>query len=208
MNEILIYSDIGEDFFGDGVTAKLIKAELDKAEGDITVRINSYGGDVFEGVAIHNLLKGYQGKTTVIVDGIAASAASIIAMAGDEIIMAENSMMMIHDPWTMAVGSAKEMRETADLLDKIRDSLVKTYNTQTGIEEDKLRDMLAAETWLAADEAFDMKFATSVNGKSAGVPSNSHMQWIANTPKPAEDDIESTVAWRVALNRRRLALID
>lgn len=208
MNEILIYSDIGEDIWGEGVTAKSVKAQLDKVEGDFSVRINSGGGDVFDGVAIYNLIKGHAGKTTVYVDGLAASAASIIAMAGDEIIMAENSMLMIHDPWTVTVGSASEMRETADLLDKIRDSLVKTYNSKTGIEADELRTMMAAETWLDADEALSMSFATSINGKSEGVPFNSNMNWIKNAPKPKEDDIESTVAWRLALNRRRLALID
>jgi ATP-dependent Clp protease protease subunit len=207
MNEILIYSDIGENWFGDGVTAKAVKAQLDEMEGDITIRINSPGGDVFDGFAIYNLLNQHDGKKTVHIDGMAASAASVIAMAGDSITMAENALMMIHDPWTVSVGSAGDMRATADLLDKVSGSIVTTYRAQTDIEEADLTAMMAAETWMNAAEAIEKGFATETT-ESTATAFNTSKPWINNAPKsdklPA--DIETQVAWRASMARRRLAL--
>ncbi|MDH3772192.1 MAG: Clp protease ClpP, partial [Nitrospirota bacterium] len=139
MKELLIYSDIGEGFFEEGITTAFVKGELDSAGGeDITVRINSAGGDVFEGLGIYNVLDQYPGNVSVFVDGLAASAASVIAMAGAEIYMAENALMMIHDPYTMAVGSAQDMRETADLLDKVKGSIVTTYLGRSSESEESI----------------------------------------------------------------------
>ena len=115
MNEILIYDAIGEDYFGNGVTAKSIHDQLSGMEGDVVVRLNSPGGDVFQGTAIYNILEQYKGgKVTMVVDGLAASAASVIAMAG-HLTMADNSMLMIHNPWTVAAGDAEELRSNAEL---------------------------------------------------------------------------------------------
>lgn len=209
MNEILIYSDIGSDYFGEGVSAVSVKDQLDQMDGDIAIRINSPGGDVFDGFAIFNLLAQHKGKKTVYIDGLAASAASVIAMAGDEIIMGENALMMIHDPWTLSLGNSAEMRSTADLLDKIRDSIVATYATKSSIEVGQIADMMAAETWMSASEAIAGGFATSTTQSSNQV-SNVAKPWIQNGPKPEQiaDDINTQSAWRVAINRRKLTLLD
>lgn len=208
MNELLIYSDIGENWMGDGVTAQSVKSQLDGFSGDVDVRINSGGGDVFDGFAIYNLLAQYDGKVTVKIDGLAASAASVIAMAGDEIVMAENSLMMIHDPWTLALGSAVDMRQTADLLDKIKGSIVTTYKNKTGIDDAELSEMMAAETWLSAEESISKGFATAT-AESKITVSNIDKPWIKNCPAPEQlnEDIETQTAWRLAANKRKLALI-
>ena len=165
--EVLIYGDIGESFWDDsGITAKSIKAQLDAASANdvIVVRVNSPGGDAFEGVAIGNILRDDSRRIVVKVDGTAISSASIIAMAGDEIRMADNALMMIHNPWTMVAGDAKEMRSMADRLDKVGAALAQTYVTRTGKARDDIAAMMDAETWLSADEALEAGFATHIDG--------------------------------------------
>lgn len=161
--ELIIYDVIGDEFFG--VTAKMIADELgflgDDIE-DITVRINSPGGSVFEGTAIHNLLKQHKAKITVLIDGWAASIASIIAMAGDDIQIGTNAFIMIHNPWAVAYGEADELRRTADNLDQIRDVLVLTYAERTGGDVDEISEMMAVETWMTGPEAVERGFADSV----------------------------------------------
>lgn len=155
--------DITDDIGAYGVSAKAFLDEMHAIEGDtINLSINSPGGDVFAGLAIYNALR-YSGKTiNVKVLGIAASAASLVAMAGDEIEMPENAMMMIHNPWSFALGDAQELRESADVLDKIGDSLAGTYAKRTGKGLDEIKAMLHAETWMTANEALEMGFATKV----------------------------------------------
>lgn len=156
---LTIYDDLGAW----GVSAKDFLADLRAVNSDnVTVEINSPGGDVFAGLAIYNGLRASNKHVTVKVLGLAASAASLVAMAGDEIEMPENTMMMIHNPWSMAMGSADDLRETADVLDKIGASLVSTYAKRTGKSEAEIKEMLDAETWLTAQEALDMGFATKV----------------------------------------------
>jgi ATP-dependent Clp protease protease subunit len=211
MNELLIYSDIGESFFYDSVSAKSVKSAIAGMSGDLSVRINSPGGDVFDGFAIYNMLAQYDGKVTVHIDGLAASAASVIAMAGDEIVMADNALMMIHDPWTISVGDASEMRTTADLLDKIKGSIVTTYLSKTVLDEADVADKMAAETWFNADEAVEYGFATSKVSESAKIANSIEKPWIKNAPRPAANSQPETdeeiIAWRIALNRKRLALL-
>jgi ATP-dependent Clp protease protease subunit len=129
---------------------------------DITVRINSGGGDVFAGVAIHSMLKRHQANVTVYIDGLAASIASIIAMAGDKVIMPKGSMMMIHNPWSFTGGDANDFRKMADTLDAIRDSMIPIYADKTGMTSEEIIALLDAETWLSAEEAVEMGFATEV----------------------------------------------
>lgn len=158
--EIWLYSEIGDGYYG-GVSAQQFQADL-KAAGavdEIVMYINSPGGDVFQGLAIYNQLARHQARKMVKVDGLAASIASIIAMSGDEIEMAANSMMMIHDPWAMTAGSAADLRKTADSLDKVRDSLLDTYVKRTDIDSDKVAAMMAEETWMNAAEAVELGFA-------------------------------------------------
>lgn len=159
-----IYEEIGEGGWFEGFSAKQFAEEL-KAWGKlekIIVRINSPGGEVFDGITIYNLLKQNSAKVIVYVDGLAASIASVIAMAGDEIHMADNALMMIHDPWSFAIGNAADMRETADRLDKVAGTIVRTYAKKTGKGEQELADMMAAETWMNADEAVEHGFADYV----------------------------------------------
>ena len=152
-----------ETWWGDEVTPEAFRADLRKMKGDLTVHINSPGGDVFAGVAIYNAIKDYsKGKVIVKVDGIAASIASVIAMAGDEIVMAPGSMMMIHNPWTMGVGNSEELRKVADTLDEINESVVPIYVERSGLSKEEVQELLDAETWLSAERAVEMGFADRV----------------------------------------------
>ena len=156
-----IYDDIG--FWG--TTAKAFVNELDalaKDADEILVAVNSGGGDVFDGFAIYNALRRYSGKVTARVDGIAASAASLVVMAGDTIVMPENAMMMIHNAWTIAAGDAAQMRKTAELLDKTRDGIVAAYRNKCGLTDDEIVAMMDAETWMTASEAKDRGFADQI----------------------------------------------
>jgi ATP-dependent Clp protease protease subunit len=159
--EILIYDEIGAF----GITAKQFADDLKAVgkAGRITLRINSPGGSVFDGLAIHNSLKRLSARKTVWIDGIAASIASVIAMAGDEIIMPENTMMMIHDPAGMVVGTAPEMRAMAEALDRIKGGLVSAYRDRTGKPEADIEQLMAAETWLTASDAVAAGFADRVD---------------------------------------------
>lgn len=156
--EIWLYEEIGGWV---GITAKKFAEDL-KALGDltkITLRINSPGGDVFDGNAIYNILKQHKARVEVFVDGLAASIASIVAMAGDEITIAENAMMMVHAPWTFAMGNADDLRKTIDMLDKVAETIVVTYSRRTKKDEKEIKDLMAAETWMTADEAIANGFA-------------------------------------------------
>ena len=162
--EIWLYDQIGASFFGDGISAKSFQKEL-ASLGKVTtlnVRINSPGGDVFDGLAIYNQLKAHPARKLVDVDGLCASIASVIAMAGDEIRMAANSMMMIHDPQGVAMGDSSEMHRVAALLDQVKGNLVDTYARRTGLPVAKLEAWMRDETWMTADAAVEQGFADAV----------------------------------------------
>lgn len=154
--EVLIYDEIGAY----GVTAKGFLAELGALPNDaaIDLRLNSPGGSVFDAVAIYNALKRHPGEITVWVDGIAASAASYVAMAGDTIVMPENAFLMIHDPSGLVMGTAEDMRATAEALDKVKGSLIQGYAAKSGKADDEIATLMAAETWLDAKDALDLGF--------------------------------------------------
>ena len=154
--EVLIYDEIGAY----GVTAKGFLAELGALPDDaaIVLRLNSPGGSVFDAVAIYNALKRHAGEITVWIDGIAASAASYIAMAGDTIIMPENAFLMIHDPSGLVMGTAEDMRSTAEALDKVKGSLIQGYAAKSGKADEEIATLMAAETWLDAKDALDFGF--------------------------------------------------
>ncbi len=158
--EISIYDEIGAY----GVSAKAFLADLGKLpdKAPLTLRLNSPGGSVFDAVAIYNALQRHTGTVTVSIDGIAASAASYIAMAGDEIIMPENAFLMIHDPSGMVVGTAADMRSMAEALDKIGASLLRGYAAKSGKPEKDIAKLMAKETWLDAAEALNMGFADTM----------------------------------------------
>ncbi|MEN9317360.1 MAG: hypothetical protein RIS35_3753 [Pseudomonadota bacterium] len=154
-----IFDEIG--FWG--VQAKDFVRDLGAVKAKtLNVEINSPGGDMFAGLSIYNALRASGKEVVVTVMGVAASAASLIAMAGDRIVMPKNTFLMIHNPWTVAAGNADALRETADTLDKFGASLRATYATRTGMSEDELDPLLAKDTWLTADEALEKGFATEV----------------------------------------------
>jgi ATP-dependent protease ClpP protease subunit len=144
--------------------AAAFRDQLGAVKGrSLSVEINSLGGDVFAGLAIFNMLRQSGKRINVRVTGIAASAASLVAMAGDTIEMPSNTFLMVHNPWSVTVGNAAELRENAATLDKIGAALVATYCKRTGMSEPRMRVMLSAETWLSADEALAERFCTSVS---------------------------------------------
>jgi len=162
MGEILIYEDIGLDWWsGEGMTAKRFDEEL-KALGDIeilNVRINSPGGDVFDALAIYAMLSNHSARVEVDIDGLAASAASFLAMAGNEIRMLQSSMMMIHDAWGVVVGNAADMADMAAVLDKIDGQIAGMYAAHSGGDPVSFRTAMDAETWYTAEEAVDAGLA-------------------------------------------------
>lgn len=159
-NELVLDGVIAsESWWDDEVTPKMFRDELEQHKGNITVRINSPGGDVFAGVAIYNMLNEHDGDVTIKVDGIAASIASLIAMSGDKIVMLPGAMMMVHNPWTLAAGNADDLREVVESLEKCAESMVPIYVARTGQTEEKVKELLKAETWMTAQDAVDLGFA-------------------------------------------------
>lgn len=163
--ELLLYGEIASSsWWGDEVTPKQFKEDLD-ALGDINtldVYINSPGGDVFAGQAIYSILRRCDAQVSVYVDGLAASAASVVAMAGDTIIMPANAMMMIHNPWTFAAGNARDFRKLADDMDKIRDSMIVAYESRSALTTEEITEIMDAETWLSAEECLEYGFADEI----------------------------------------------
>lgn len=160
---ISVLDPIGADYWGDGVTAKRIGAALRYVgEVPVTVNINSPGGDYFEGLAIYNLLREHKGAVTVNVMGIAASAASVIAMAGDEVRIARAGFLMIHNTWIGAAGDRHALREVADWLEPFDQTAVEIYHARTGIGRDDLAGMLDRETWIGGQAAIEAGFADAL----------------------------------------------
>jgi len=151
-----------ETWWGDEVTPKLFKDELLASTGDITVWINSPGGDVFAAAQIYNMLMEYTGKVTVKIDGLAASAASVIAMAGGDVYMSPVSMLMIHNPSTIAIGDSEEMLRAKALLDEVKESIINAYELKTGLSRTKLSHLMDAESWMNANKAIELGFADKI----------------------------------------------
>ena len=151
-----------ESWFDDDVTPQLFKEELNSGNGDITVWINSPGGDCVAAAQIYNMLSNYAGKVTVKIDGIAASAASVIAMAGDTVLVSPVSMMMIHNPATIAWGDSAEMQKAVAMLDEVKESIINAYEIKTGLDRKKLSKLMDAETWMDANSAIEMGFADEI----------------------------------------------
>lgn len=181
--EILLYDEIG----GWGVSARRFASDL-KALGNldqIDLHIHSPGGDVFEGTAIYNLLKNHPAKVVVYIDGLAASMASVIAMAGDTVYMPENAMMMVHKPWGIQGGDADDMRRYAELLDKVESTLVMAYVSKTGKGEDEIQALLKDETWMTGREAVEAGFADQLTEPLAAAAqlTSQRMQEFAHMPE-------------------------
>ena len=165
-----------ETWYGDEVTLELFRKELDVGTGNITVWINSPGGDVFAAVQIYNMLMEYRGDVTVKADALAASAASVIAMAGTMVLMSPVAMMMIHNPMTIASGDSKEMQKAGEMLDEVKESIMNAYEIKTGLNRTKISHLMDAESWFNSKKAVELGFADG----------------ILNTEKSTEDMAKGT----------------
>lgn len=167
---LFLNGTIAEDsWFDDDVTPQMFKKELMDGSGDITVWINSPGGDCVAAAQIYNMLREYQGNVTVKIDGIAASAASVIAMAGDKVLMSPVSMMMIHNPMTIAFGDSGEMQKAIDMLYSVKDSIINAYEIKTGLSRVKLAHLMDSETWMDANKAIELGFADEIIQRNGAV---------------------------------------
>ena len=151
-----------ESWYDDDVTPQLFKNDLYADSGDVTVWLNSPGGDCVAAAQIYNMLKEYPGNVTIKIDGIAASAASVIAMAGTTVLMAPTALMMIHNPMTMAFGDYEEMQKAMEMLDEVKESIINAYEIRTGISRAKLSHLMDSETWMNANKAIEFGFADDV----------------------------------------------
>ena len=160
---LVLNGQIAEDsWFGDEVTPAIFRDELMKGEGNITVWINSPGGDVFAAAQIYNMLMDYKGNVTVRIDGLAASAASVIAMAGTTVEMSPVGMLMIHNPSTAVIGNTKEMQAAIQMLDEVKESILNAYELKTGQPRQSLSDLMDAESWMNAKKAVELGFADRI----------------------------------------------
>ena len=173
-----------ESWFDDDVTPQIFKDELNAGSGDITVWINSPGGDCVAAAQIYNMLTQYKGNVTVKIDGIAASAASVIAMAGNMVLMSPVSMMMIHNPATVAFGDHAEMQKAIDMLAEVKESIINAYVIKTGLSRSKLSHLMDAETWMDANKAVELGFADDIVTRAETKPTTD--------PEEEDEDDEST----------------
>lgn len=151
-----------ESWFDDDVTPKLFKDELFEGDGPVTIWINSPGGDCIAASQIYTMLMDYKGDVTVKIDGIAASAASVIAMAGTKVLMSPTAMLMIHNPMTMAFGNHEDMQKAIEMLDEVKESIINAYEIKTSMSRAKLAHLMDAETWMNANKAIELGFADDV----------------------------------------------
>ncbi|MFY9548334.1 MAG: head maturation protease, ClpP-related [Miniphocaeibacter sp.] len=151
-----------DSWLDDDITPKKFKAELMESDGDISVWINSPGGDVFAASQIYNMLKEYKGKVTVKIDGLAASAASVIAMAGDEISMSPVAMLMIHNPSTLIWGEETDMVKAKEMLFEVKESIINAYEVKTNLPRNKISEMMDNETWMSSNKAVELGFADTI----------------------------------------------
>ena len=159
-----------ESWFADDVTPKLFREQLNAGTGDVVLYVNSPGGDCVAASQIYTMLMEYKGRVTVKIDGIAASAASVIAMAGTEVLMAPTSLLMIHNPLTVAIGDTEEMQKAIVMLDEVKESIINAYELKTGLSRAKIAHFMDAETWMNAQKAIELGFADGILTRDTGVP--------------------------------------
>jgi ATP-dependent Clp protease protease subunit len=219
--ELHLYGTVGMDLFGDGFSAKDVISALAQhgRNKDIVVRLNSGGGFASDGVAIYNALDSHRGHKTIYVDGIAASAASVIAMAGDEVVMRKGSIMMIHDPAGFTMGSVRDHEKSIEALNAIADSVAEIYAEKSGRSVEECRADMVEEIWLKADKAIEMGYATAIVDESALEPTAFAYGLYKHTPeavmasavkvsksgKPARKKATQTVATNQPLEEKSMA---
>lgn len=163
-----LYGTIAEEsWFDDDVTPQMFRDELFSGEGDVVIFLNSPGGDCVAASQIYTMLTEYKGTVTIKIDGIAASAASVIAMAGDTVLMAPTSMMFVHNPMTAAFGNKAEMEKAIEMLEEVKESIINAYERKTGLSRQKLSHLMDSDTWMNARRAIELGFANGMLGDSA-----------------------------------------
>ena len=187
-SEIFLYGNIGSEY--NGVDLKLFNQmlkEIPASAKEVSIRINSPGGDVFQGVAMHTRLKSLKQKKKVYIDGVAASIASVIALAGDEVVISEAGMMMIHKPWTFAMGNGDELMKTVDLLDKIESQMIGLYAKKTKMSAVEIANLMKEDFWMTSKEAIEYGFADSEIEASAQLKVAASLvkdaKWLKNAPE-------------------------
>lgn len=206
--EIILYAGIGQDYWGDGsmISAKSFSDELKKVPDTVktlNLRINSPGGDVFDGIAIYNRLKQHKAKKVVHIDGLAASIASIIALAGDEIKIGEGALYMVHLPWTGAWGNRMELDNTISRLMDVEEQMLGIYAKRTGMDRNEIRSLLEAETWMSAEEAIDMGFVDSKSEDTVAIAASAiKSRWIAKRPESYFSETEATQEQLLELKKK------
>ncbi|NJP41629.1 Clp protease ClpP [Oscillospiraceae bacterium HV4-5-C5C] len=181
-----------ETWYGDEVTPQRFKDELNAGSGDITLWINSPGGDVFAAAQIYNLLMDYRGNVTVKIDGLAASAASVIAMAGTKVCMSPVAMLMIHNPATVAIGDEEEMQKAIDMLAEVKESIMNAYEIKTGLSRTVISHLMDAESWFNAKKAVELHFADEI-------------LFSPEEKEEAPDDVEAMLFSRAAVTNSLLS---
>lgn len=204
--EIVLYGAIGASWFEDSITAKQFSDELKTLSPTINqldVRINSPGGDVFDGIAIFNRLKQHPAKKTIYIDGLAASIASIIALSGDEIVMGEGALYMVHLPWTFAMGNRNELDNTINRLLDIEEQMVSIYAKKTKMGRAEIKAMLEKETWLDAEQAIEMGFVDKKMEETIPIAASAldKATWI--NKRPTIKNSEANVAKKEISNLRK-----
>ena len=159
-----------ESWFDDDVTPKIFREQLNAGTGDIVLWVNSPGGDCVAASQIYTMLMEYKDNVTVKIDGIAASAASVIAMAGTEVLMAPTSLLMLHNPLTVAIGDSEEMQKAIAMLDEVKESIINAYALKTGLSRLKISNLMDAETWLNAQKAIELGFADGMLSRDTALP--------------------------------------
>lgn len=168
-----------ETWYGDEITPALFRDELGKIDGNLTVWVNSPGGDVFAASQIYTMLRNHTGKVTVKIDGIAASAASVVAMAGDETFIAPTAMIMIHDPSTLAYGNKDDMKKAIEQLDEVKESIINAYEKKTGLSREKIAKMMSDETWMNAKKAHELGFVDGILFGTSKESASNSLQFAA-----------------------------
>ena len=195
--ELLFNGPISEDtWWGDEVTPALFRDELSKVSGNLTVWLNSPGGDVFAASQIYTMLRNHPGKVTVKIDGIAASAASVVAMAGEETLISPTGMLMCHNPMTCAMGNKADMEKAIALLDEVKESIINAYAEKSHLSRNKIARLMDEETWMNAEKALQLRFVDGIlfSKKNPFVPEEK-----PEKTDPDEKKKESTASMRLEL---------